>query len=242
MPIHDWSRVAAGTWHNFHVLWTTAITHQLNDGLLPQGCYAMAEQSVAGPEPDVVTLQMGDQSEVGGIALAAPPKTAPQTSVVMQAVEDDRYAEKANRIIVRHRLGEVLAVIELVSPGNKNSRHAISSFVEKLAALVRSNINLLVVDPFPPGPRDEQGLHALIWGELASDEFELPADKQLTIASYQTQPIRTAWVEPTAIGDNLPVMPLFLKGNAFVNLPLEPSYAETWDRLPNELQKVILES
>lgn len=245
MPIHDWSRVAAGTWHSFRFSWTAAIMDQLNSGLLPDGCFAMAEQVVSGPEPDVVTLKGNDF----GVPFADSPepvaladRTAPSTSVVMQLSDADRYAAKTNRINVCRRLGEVLAVIELVSPGNKNSRHAITSFVEKLVSLVRSDINLLVVDPFPPGPRDENGLHALIWSELGGDEFTLPAERLLTMASYQTQPSRTAWVEPTKLGSKLPTMPLFLRGNAFVNLPLEPSYAETWNHLPRELQKVVLQS
>ena len=57
---------------------------------------------------------------------------------------------KANRIVVRHELGHVLAVIELISPGNKNSKHAIRSIIEKLAQLLREGINLLVIDLFPP--------------------------------------------------------------------------------------------
>ena len=35
MPIHDWTRVDAGTFHAFHVSWVSAIQEALNDGLLP---------------------------------------------------------------------------------------------------------------------------------------------------------------------------------------------------------------
>ena len=38
MPMHDWSQVKAGTYHNFHVLWISNITNRLNAGLLPLIC------------------------------------------------------------------------------------------------------------------------------------------------------------------------------------------------------------
>ena len=58
MPMHDWSKVKPGTYHNFHQLWTSCITNQLNTGILPLGCFAMAEQIIGGPEPDVVALKL----------------------------------------------------------------------------------------------------------------------------------------------------------------------------------------
>jgi len=44
MPIHDWSRVDAGTFHHFHRAWTIEIARALNNGLLPASHYALAEQ------------------------------------------------------------------------------------------------------------------------------------------------------------------------------------------------------
>ena len=151
----------------------------------------------------------------------------------------DRYAHKANRIVVRHELGKVLAVIEIVSPGNKHSAHAIRSFVEKTAGLLFDGINLLVIDPLPPGPRDPQGIHALIWSEITEHSFELPSDRPLTVVSYQTEPIKTAYVEPIAVGMALPTMPLFLEDEFYVDLPLELAYQETWNALPQPLRQLV---
>ena len=47
-------------------------------------------------------------------------------------------ARKANRIAIHHDLGDVVAVIEIVSPGNKDSRHSIRAFAEKAAALIKA--------------------------------------------------------------------------------------------------------
>jgi hypothetical protein len=43
MPIHDWTRVRANRFHDFHQSWTIAIRNALNGGLLPDGYLAMAE-------------------------------------------------------------------------------------------------------------------------------------------------------------------------------------------------------
>ncbi len=41
------------------------------------------------------------------------------------------YVRKADRIAVRHRHGQVVAVVEIVSPGNKASKNELRTFVEK---------------------------------------------------------------------------------------------------------------
>jgi hypothetical protein len=45
--------------------------------------------------------------------------------------EKEIYASRANRIVVKHHLGRIVAVIEIVSPGNKDSRAALRDFVDK---------------------------------------------------------------------------------------------------------------
>ena len=57
MPIHDWTRVEAGIFHDFHHGWIEEIKRALNAGLLPDDYYALAEQHASRFEPDVLTLQ-----------------------------------------------------------------------------------------------------------------------------------------------------------------------------------------
>ena len=73
-------------------------------------------------------------------------------------------------------------MIEIVSPGNKASKNGVRAFVNKACELLEARIHLLIVDPFPPGPRDPNGIHAAIWSEVQDDPFTLPADKPLTIS------------------------------------------------------------
>jgi hypothetical protein len=114
MPIHDGSRVEAGLFHHFHQRWIAALSDALSTGLLPQGYSALVEQAAAGPIPDIRTLQRparpGRQTgaAAGGTVVAARPQARH-----VQRVAIDPYAAKANRIAIRHRLGQVVAIVVL---------------------------------------------------------------------------------------------------------------------------------
>jgi hypothetical protein len=153
--------------------------------------------------------------------------------------EQDRYAAKAHRIVIRHELGQVVAVIEIVSPGNKSSQSALRSFVGKMVQFIDQGIHVLIVDLFPPGPRDPQGLHPLIWRHYSDASFELPPDKLLNCLSYEAGESRTAFIEPLAFGDALPEMPLFLAPEYYINVPLDQTYQSTWEKLPDALKRLI---
>ena len=242
MPVHDWTRVDSGLFHAFHHEWITAICTTLNQGVLPAEYFALPEQNIRGPIPDVLALRLatdanesGNGSNQGGVAVATVP---PQTRVIRRN-EADIYAAKANRIAVRHRHGEIVAVIEIVSPGNKASRGEFSAFVKKSAELIRQNVHLLIIDLFPPTPRDPQGIHKAVWDEFVEEDFDLPPNKPLTLAAYDAGPPRVAYVESIGVGDQLPEMPLFLRPEVYVPAPLEATYATTWSVFPNALKGLL---
>ena len=60
MPVHDWSRVDAGTFHAFHTSWITHLMEWLNQGHLPAGYYALSEQHAGTRVPDIITLNAPD--------------------------------------------------------------------------------------------------------------------------------------------------------------------------------------
>ena len=63
MPMHDWTRVEAGIYHDFHHEWISEIKRALNRGLLPEDYYALAEQQAAGFGPDVLQSLMDRNTE-----------------------------------------------------------------------------------------------------------------------------------------------------------------------------------
>jgi len=236
MPIHDWTRVAAGIFHDFHHSWIEELKRALNRGLLPNSLYAMAEQIAGGYGPDVLTLEGPAESqpdsldERGGGAMLM----TEQPKISFRArTEADIYATKANRISIRHVTGHrVVAVIEIVSPGNKSTAPALRTFAEKAAGLLRGSIHLMVVDLFPPSARDPDGIHRAIWSELDDCDFVLPADRPLTVASYIGGDCQEAMVESVAVGSVLPEMPLYLTADGYIRLPLQRTYDSAWDTVP----------
>jgi hypothetical protein len=156
-----------------------------------------------------------------------------------QRAEADAYARKASHIAVRHRHGEVVAVIEIVSPGNKASQAEFRALIEKSSELIRQGVHLLLIDMFPPGKRDPLGIHKALWDQFKEEDLELPPDKPLTLASYDAGPDYVAYVEFVAVGDELSEMPLFLKPGIYVLTPLEATYQGAWNVFPAPLKGLV---
>lgn len=245
MPIHDWRLVDAGIFYSFHVSWTVELHRVLNRGLLPSDYYALTEtighpgkslfQTIQQPPNDPIIVE--DPS--GGIEKGAVP---PQTRFHARA-EGDIYAASAKSVVIRHQSNhQVIAAVMIVSPGNKSSWHALRSFVEKVVTALRGGIHLLIVDLFSPGPHDPQGIFKAIWDELCDNDFTLPKGRPLTLAAYSADKFPEAFVEPVAVGDTLPEMPLFLTPDMYVPTPLEAAYCSAWEGFPSFWREVLVSS
>jgi hypothetical protein len=239
MPLHDWSRVPAGLFHDFHQTWSIQIKLALNAGILPKGLSALVEQRSGSRESDVLAIESlarlrSEFGSDGGVATLVPPATR-----FVGKTSKQIYATRANRIVVKHRLGRTVAVIEIVSPGNKDSRAAVRDFVEKVIDFLRAGIHVLVIDLFPPTKRDEVGLHKVIWDEIEEKDFALPDGKDRVLASYETGAMQAYYVEPVGVGEILPDMPLFLANGWQVPVPLESTYRTTWDTSPEDFRVAV---
>jgi hypothetical protein len=237
MPMHDWTRVDAGIYHDFHHEWISEIKRALNRGLLPPDYYAMAEQVAAGFGPDVLTLQDQNNpaSDSGGIATQARPKTT------YSAEFPGEFQQRRKSLVAIRHVSEdqVVAMIEVVSPGNKNNANATLAFVQKACELMEQRIHLLLLDPFPPGRRDPNGIHSAIWERFTDQPFEIPTEKPLTLVAYEAELSTRAYIETVAVGDALPDMPLFLAPGLYVMVPLEATYQAAWDTVPSRWQRVV---
>jgi hypothetical protein len=241
MPVHDWTLVDAGLFHDFHQAWIISLRNALNRGVLPPDYFALAEQSIRGPVPDVLSLRLspgrGESSlRSTGLAVAEAP---PRARIVRRAPEGIVYARKADRVSVRHRHGQIVAVIEIVSPGNKSSITELRAFIDKSLKLLQQGVHVLVIDLFPPSKRDPEGIHKAIWDEIDDAEFELPDDQPLTLAAYDAGPPPACYVEPVGVGEMLTDMPLFLQSEFYVLTPLEATYQTAWGDFPAVLKGLL---
>jgi hypothetical protein len=235
--------VEAGIFHAFHVAWVQELQKALNGGLLPSGYYVLAEQHFGRPIADVLTLHASPADEpvtlppiTGGTALAeAPPRVRRRHTVEPAALS--RRRSLAIRHVSGHRL---IALVEIVSPANKDRARHIQEFTEKAVKALESGVHLLIVDLFPPGPNDPQGMHGAMLAELDDDEpYDLPAAEPLTLASYAAGPRIDVFLEHVAVGAPLAEMPLFLHSDRYINVPLESTYRSAYQSMPEFWRKVL---
>ena len=242
MPVHDWTVVDDGIFHAFHTLWIGELNAALNTGLLPSGYYALPEQHTGYGVADVLTLHanpeeprplppLPPEAEIGGTAVAeAPPRVRRRQRVEQISLE--RRRTLAIRHVSGHRL---IAVLEIVSPANKDrARHA-ADFAMKAVDSLTTGVHVLMVDLFPPGPHDPQGMHGLIQQRLEQSDvpYDLPNNEPLTLASYEAAPPWVEmYIEHLKPGDPLPDMPLFLRRDHYVNVPLESTYQAAYRGMP----------
>lgn len=242
MPLHDWSKVPAGAFHDFHSSWIIHLKETLNTGLLPEGYYALAEQHAGRLITDVLTLQWTEKGvprpeSRGPLAVAeAPP------NVGRKLVANPNAAHRAARktLTVRHVSGHrIVALIEVISPANIDRPKSVQDVVRKAHAALDHGCHLFVADLFLPGPYDPFGIHGAIWEAFDPEIDKLGSDKPLSVASYVADVVPEAYLEKLSFGDRLPDMPLFLDVGFYVSLPLERTYQAAYDGVPDFWRKVI---
>ncbi|MBM4093175.1 MAG: DUF4058 family protein, partial [Planctomycetes bacterium] len=142
MSIHDWTRVQSGTFHAFHTAWIAQLQETLNTGLLPPDFYALAEQLAGDTGPDVLALatpsdtardrpEPAGEESAGGVAVADRPPRVQKTLTASSAF----YLMRRRTLVVRHASDDrIVALLEILSQGNKSRRTALDAFVNKAVA------------------------------------------------------------------------------------------------------------
>ena len=165
------------------------------------------------PNADVVTLALNPSpglSPGGTGGQRAPPKTRFTTPDAFNTQESQPCCNQASD-------GNLVSVIEIVSPGNK---------IARCYSRVRAKaVDSLKRGPFvdcgfvSPNRRNPQGIHHVIWRRIRDEPPELPKDKPLTLAAYISGSAIAAHIEPVAVGDPLPDMPLYLRLRTISHVP-----------------------
>jgi hypothetical protein len=245
LSLHDWTRVEAGILHDFHTVWIAEMRNALNAGLLPPGYYALAEQHAGAHVTDVLTLHATPQRveplppppPTGGTAVAeAPPR------VRLRQTVDPASLALRRTLAIRHVSGHrLIALIEIVSPSNKDRREHVEAFTAKAESALECGVHLLVVDLFPPGPHDPRGIHDVIRRRLepSAESYELPPGEPQTFVAYVAGPKVEVYLEHAAVGVPLPEMPLFLRPDRYINAPLESTYQAAYRGAPAFWREVL---
>jgi len=245
MPVHDWTRVEAGIFHSFHVGWIPELQKALNNGLLPEGYYALAEQYAGQSIADVLTLHGSPPSEepmslppdTGGTAVAEVPPRARRRQLIEPAA-----LARRRTLAIRHVSGHrLVAILEIVSPANKDRKEHLDDFAAKVVSALDLGVHVLVVDLFPPGLHDPCGMHGIIRHglDLSEEPYEVPAEEPVTLVSYVAGVGVQAHIEHAGVGAALPEMALFLRPDRYVNVPLESTYQAAYGGMPRFWRNVL---
>lgn len=244
MAVHDWTRMDAGTFHAFHTAWITHLSEALNDGILPPSYYALPEQHGGRMIADVLTLQAPQvavpppEPDEGGVAVVESP---PRVRCKLSPSPGARGSRRT--LTIRHVSGHrIIALVEIVSPANKDRAAHVTEFADKVETALWHGIHVLLVDLFPPGQYDPQGMHAVVWDRFDDQSYLVPTHEVLTLASYVAGPRPEAYLEHLAVGSALTEMPLFLNPDHYVNAPLESTYLAAYRGLPQFWRNVLEES
>ncbi len=228
MPLHDWSNDEL--WEDLHSYFII----RLADHIRPQlpAKYVLRLGSLprlnVGGRPDVSVRTVN-----GGA-----PHTAPTLAPAVQIEPDAELAVgtiEPGRSIFVQKGAALVAVVEVVSPRNKDRPAARESYTSRYAGYLLGGANLLLIDllPAPAGYSFPDDIAAAI---DVPDQPPLPAPN--AVAYRVGEPAATGgtmvavWRRALAVGQPLPTLPLPLTVHESVAVDLESTYMAAANALP----------
>ncbi len=224
-------------WESFHSLWAGSVVALLNR-TLPRRFRAFAQVHLGRHiEADVAEIDHGGVIEedprngVSSGGVAVQPWAPPRTSIVIPAIFPDDIVVP----VLDLEGGRILpvAVVEFVSPGNKDRAETRRGFALKSAAYLQRGLGLIVVD-IVTGRR--ANMHNELMDLLGHPPTTRMPPETFTYATAycprqqeETSQIEV-WRNPLTLGDSLPVLPLALRGAMTIAVDLEATYAEACER------------
>jgi hypothetical protein len=239
MPLRDHFRPPLDDmrpWEALHAGWPMMIVASLRRKLPPRylalprvhlGTSAEVDVATFEDEGDGVLATGNGSANGGGVATAvwAPPR--PTLSIVTDLPNQDVYEV---RVYDEKRHSRLAAVVEIVSPANKDRPEHRRAFVSKCAALLQERVSVVIVDVVTTRTQN-------LYGELLdlighSDPSLSPEPPILYVvachmARRADEWLLETWVHPLSIGQPLPTAPLWLANDLAVPLDLDESYEQS---------------
>lgn len=216
MALHDWSDRYG--WEGLHAYWMTEIARQLRADLPP------GYRAIIGSSPLVTIAKESVKPDVA-VTNGATPHSAPQRSAEFNEVAVAMLNEEDLTLQVG-RAGRLIAVVELISPRNKDRPAARERYAERYLNYLHAGVHLLIADVHrrPAG---------FAFAEAIADalEAELPRGPAPSAVTYRVGPnaafggrLLAVWHRPLVVGEPLPAMPLPLGPDSEVSVDLDGTY------------------
>jgi hypothetical protein len=222
------------SWESFHSAWAGDIMGWLNR-MLPRRYRAYIQTHLGRQiEADVTEYDRPAEPSEGQVngpgTVAVQTYAPPVVALTLPVVYPD---DLEVQVMEQRGTRRLVAVVELVSPGNKDRPEKRAAFAAKCAAYLQRGIGVVTVDTVTTE-------HFHLHNDLAQvlrlpTQYLLPQEQFLSAVSYR--PARReerneldVWPFPLTVGGPLPVVPLALKGTRAVPLDLETTYMEARQR------------
>lgn len=217
-------------WEGFHSQWAGTIVRHLNRNVLPEDYHAEPRVRLGTLAAiDVGTREVPDAgrreqaAELGGpVALYSPP--TPALTFEADLSQEDLFEVQ----VLRGGAGELVAAIELISPGNKDRPESRHDFVVKCASLLKAHVAVTLIDIVT---NRQASLFKELMEYLEKRDQSTPYLGQLYCCSLLPRGTNghgkvDAWPEVLEVGKPLPQLPLWLRDDLPVPLDLETTYEE----------------
>ncbi len=240
MPLRDHFRPPVSrqvSWEEIHGGWPMVIVQQLKKQLPPGFVSGLKVHSGSQIEIDIAAYERDDalrgfsDSGGGGVATASWTLAEPSVAVETEIADDDEYEV---RIYDAERERTLVAVIELVSPANKDRPQKRNAFVGKCAALLRAGVAVSIVDVVTTR---QFNLYTELMAFLGQADPTMGAEPPGIYAASCRWLLRgeratlQTWSHVLAVGQPLPTLPLWLTPVRVIPLDLEQSYEKACDDL-----------
>jgi len=231
MPLLDHFRPPVSEleqWNSFHSNWATRIADRLTE-LIPHE-FRVHENLKLGGGVEIDVAAVRSAPGMNGTTSPHHSLWQPFAATIIPATFPDRF-----EVLVFRQFGgrQLVAAIELVSPGNKDRDETREAFAMKVASYLHEGVSVLIVDVVT---ERRANLHDEIVRMMRMPtELCLPPDQPLYAASYrpvirENRAEIDIWVSSFSVGDPLPTMPLRLIADYFVPVELEATYTEACRR------------
>lgn len=213
-------------YNTFHHAWSATIARQLNRNLLPDDYFAVPNvQFGTQVEIDVATFDEDPAAGPASVSTAA--EVAPAPTVVSPFSFPDAMEV---RIFQQEGGPELVAAIELVSPSNKDRADHRSAFTAKMASYLYQGVALAVVDIVTSR---KAHLHNQWVDRFRIEGARMSDAHGNSLYANAYRPVQRGdraelemWLYPLSLGEQLPTLPLYLRTDLAIHVPLEQTYVE----------------
>lgn len=231
MPLLDHFRPPVNRdiqWNTFHALWAGTIADRLTQSVPDE--FVVREYFKLGGGLEIDIAAMHDRPPARGSDTVKQSDWQPPPAAAVAAEFPDSF-----EVLVFRDFGgrQLVAAVELVSPGNKDEDATRRAFAMKVASYLHEGVSVLVVDVVT---ERRANLHDEIVGLMRMPaDVQAPPGPPLYAAAYRPvlrdgRPEIDVWLNQFGVGDPLPTMPLRLIADYFVPVELEATYMEACRR------------